>query len=90
MRKVGKGLFAENDEEAVYWQTAGETKAFIKQLQASIKRSQADLKLSAREVHQKFIAGCKANIKTRKLDIKIKRQFLKFCESHISPIKGKV
>ncbi len=79
---MGKGLFA-SPEEAVYWEQAEETKAYIKQCEGSIRRAEKDLKLSAREVHQKFIKGAKANIKVRKLDIKIKREFLKYCQSKI-------
>lgn len=83
---MGKGIFA-TPEEAVYLEQIEETKLYIKQCQGSIKRGEADLKLSAREVHQKFIKGAKANIKIRKLDIKIKKDFIKFCETKIIPLK---
>lgn len=85
MEKVGKGLFASNAEEAVWYEQAEETKAYIKQCKQSILKAKADIKLSAREVHQKFINGAKANIKQRQLDIKIKTEFLEFCKTHITP-----
>ena len=82
---LGKGtLIADNEEEAVWWHQAEEGKEYIKQLKGSIKKSQADLKLSAREVHQKFIIGCKGNIKQKKLTLKVQKEFLKFCESKIN------
>ena len=81
---LGKGtLIADNEEEAVWWHQAEEGKEYIKQLKGSIKKSQADLKLSAREVHQKFIIGCRGNIKQKKLTLNVQKEFLKFCESKI-------
>lgn len=79
---VGKGVFA-TPEEAVWIDQAEETKEYIKQCKRIIQKSEEDIKLSAREVHAKFINGAKENIKVRKLDIKIKKKFLVFCESHI-------
>ena len=88
---LGKGtLIADNEEEAVWWHQAEEGKEYIKQLKGSIKKSQADLKLSAREVHKKFIIGCKENLKQKKLTLKIQREFLKFCETKIKLPKQKV
>ena len=82
---LGKGtLIADNEEEAIWWHQAEEGKEYIKQLKGSIKKSQADLKLSAREVHQKFIIGCKGNIKQKKLTLKVQKEYLKFCESKIN------
>ena len=82
---LGKGtLIADNEEEAVWWHQAEEGKAYIKQLKGSIKKSQEELKLSAREVHQKFMKGAKANIKQKKLTLKVQKEFLKFCESKIN------
>ena len=82
---LGKGtLIADNEEEAVWWHQAEEGKEYIKQLKGSIEKSQADLKLSAREVHKKFIIGCKGNIKQKKLTLKVQKEFLKFCESKIN------
>lgn len=81
---LGKGtLIADSEEEALWWHQAEEGKAYIKQLKGSIKKSQAELKLSSREVHKKFITGCKGNIKQKKLILKIQKEFLKFCESKI-------
>ena len=81
---LGKGtLIADDEEEAVWWHQAEEGKEYIKQLKGSIEKSKKDLKLSAREVHQKFIIGCKGNIKQKKLTLKVQREFLKFCESKI-------
>ena len=82
---LGKGtLIADNEEEAVWWHQAEEGKAYIKQLKSSIKKSAEELKLSAREVHKKFIAGCKANMKQKKLILKVQKEFLKFCESKLN------
>ena len=82
---LGRGtLIADNEEEAIWWHQAEEGKNYIKQLKNSIKKAQQDLKLSAREVHQKFIAGAKANIKQKQLTLKVQKEFLKFCESKIN------
>ena len=82
---LGKGtLMADSEEEAVWWHQAEEGKAYIKQLKGSIKKAQDDMKLSAREVHKKFIAGAKANIKQKKLTLTVQKEFLKFCESKIN------
>lgn len=82
---LGKGtLIADNEEEALWWHQAEEGKAYIKQLEGSIKKSKEELKLSAREVHQKFIKGCKGNIKQKELILKIQKEFLKFMESKIN------
>ena len=81
---LGKGtLIADNEEDALWWHQAEEGKAYIKQLKGSIKKSEGDMKLSAREVHKKFIAGSRASIKQKKLILKIQKEFLKFCEGKI-------
>lgn len=82
---LGKGtLISDNEEEAVWWHQAEEAKEYIKQIKGSIKKAKDDLKLSAREVHQKFIKGAKANIKQKKLTLKVQKEFLKFCETKIN------
>ena len=82
---LGKGtLIADNEEEALWWHQAQEGKEYIKQIKGSINKSIEDLKLSAREVHQKFMKGCKANIKEKQLVLKIQSEFVKFCESKIN------
>ena len=82
---LGKGtLIADNEEEAVWWHQAEEGKEYIKQLRGSIKKSTEELKLSAREVHQKFIKGCKGNIKQKQIILKVQKEFLKFCETKIN------
>ncbi len=91
MTDLGKGtLIADNEEEAVWWHQAEENKAYIKQLEGSIEKSKSEIKLSAREVHQKFIAGAKANIKQKQLILKIQKEFLKFCETKINAPKTKI
>ena len=81
---LGKGtLMADNEEEAIWWHQAEEGKDYIKQLKGSIKKSESELKMSAREIHQKFMKGCKANLKQKKLTLKIQKEFLKFCETKI-------
>lgn len=77
---------ADSEEEALWWHQAEEGKAYIKQLKGSIAKSKEELKLSAREVHQKFIKGCKGNIKQKELILKIQKEFLKFCENKLKPI----
>lgn len=80
----GKGtLMADNQEEAVWWHQAEDAKDYIKQLEGSIKKSQSELKLSAREVHQKFIKGCRASMKEKKLGLIVQKEFLKLCQSKI-------
>ena len=81
---LGKGtLIADSEEEAIWWHQAEEGKAYIKQLKGSIRKSQDELKMSAREVHQKFVRGCKVNLKQKKLTLKVQKEFLKFCETKI-------
>ena len=74
---------ADNEEEAIWWHQAENAKDYIKQIEGSIKRSQSELKLSAREVHQKFLKGCKGNIKEKKLVLIVQKEFLKLCQSKI-------
>ena len=82
---LGKGtLIADSEEEAIWWHQAEEGKDYIKQIKGSIKNSKEELKMSAREVHQKFQKGCKANIKQKELTLKVQKEFLKFCETKIS------
>lgn len=82
---LGKGtLIADSEEEALWWHQAEEAKAYIKQIKGSIEKSKKDLKLSAREVHQKFIKGCKANLKQKELVLKVQKEFAKFIETKIN------
>lgn len=81
---LGKGtLIADSEEEGIWWHQAEEGKDYIKQLKGSIQKSKDDLKLSMREVHQKFIIGCRADIKQKELTLKVQKEFLKFCETKI-------
>ena len=80
----GEGtLMADNEEEAVWWHQAENAKEYIKQLKGSIEKSTEELKLSAREVHQKFIKGAKGNIKEKKMTLVVQKEFLKLCKSKI-------
>ena len=82
---LGKGtLIADNEEEAVWWHQAENAKEYIKQIKGSIEKAKKDMKLSMREVHQKFINGAKANIKQKKMTLKVQKEFLKLCESKIN------
>ncbi len=91
MTDLGKGtLIADNEEEAVWWHQAEEGKAYIKQLKGSIEKSEKEMKMSAREVHQKFITGARANIKQKKLILKIQKEFLKFCQTKIKDPEQKI
>ncbi len=84
MTDLGKGtLIADNEEEAIWWHQAEEGKAYIKQLKGSIKKAKEELKMSAREVHKRFITGAKADIKQKSMIMKIQKEFLEFCESKI-------
>jgi len=74
---------ADNEEEAVWWHQAENAKEYIKQLKGSIEKSKKDMKLSAREVHQKFIKGARANMKEKKMSLVVQKEFLKLCESKI-------
>ena len=85
---LGKGtLIADSEEEAIWWHQAEDGRDYIKQLRGSIKNSQTELKMSAKEVHQKFQRGCKANIKQKQLILRVQKEFLKFCESKIKTPK---
>ena len=80
----GRGtLMADSEVEAVWWHQAENAKGYIKQIKGSIKKAQDDLKLSAREVHQKFINGARANIKEKKMALIVQKEFLKLCETKI-------
>ena len=88
---LGKGtLMADSEEEAIWWHQAEEGKDYIKQIKGSIANSQKELKMSPREVYQKFQRGCKANIKQKKLTLKVQKAFLEFCKTKIKPPKEKV
>ena len=88
---LGKGtLLADSEEEAIWWHEAENSKEYIKQLKGSIKKAEGELKMSAREVHKKFINGCKANIKQKKLLLKVQKEYKKFCETKINIPKVKV
>ena len=88
---LGKGtLIADNEEEALWWHQAEEGKAYIKQLEGSIKKSKQDMSLSATEVHLKFLAGAKANLKQKELILKIQKEFLKFCQTKIKAPEPKI
>ena len=82
---LGKGtLIADNEEEAIWWHQAEEGRAYIKQLRGSIEKSKKDLKLSAREVHGKFIKGCRANIKQKKLILMMQKEYQEFFKTKIN------
>ena len=88
---LGKGtLIADNEEEAIWWHQAEEGKNYIKQLKASIEKAKKDMKMSAREVHQRFIAGAKANLKQKQLILKVQKEFLKFCQTKIKAPEQKI
>lgn len=81
---LGKGtLMADSEEEAVWWHQAENAKDYIKQLKNSIEKSSKELKMSAREVHKKFINGAKANMKQQKLTLLVQKEFLKLCQTKI-------
>ena len=87
MLKLGKGLFADNKEEAIWYNQAEETRLDIKRLHSTLKKSKEDIKISSRELHKKFVAGAKARIHEIKPLIRVKREFLKFCERKIKTTK---
>jgi len=81
---LGKGtLIADSEAEAIWWHQAEDVKAYIKQLRGSIKKSNEEMKMSAREIHKKFLKGARTNIKQKKLILGVQREFLKFCETKI-------
>lgn len=77
-------LIAENDDEAAWYNVSEEIKNDIKILKARNIRAEKDLKVSAREVHAKFIKGAKAVIKSNKTQIKIQKEFLKLAENKLN------
>ena len=82
---LGKGtLMADSEEEAIWWHQAEDGKDYIKQLKGSIRKSQEELKMSAKEVHEKFQRGCKATLKQKNLNLKVQTEFLKFYTTKIN------
>lgn len=81
---LGKGtLMAESEVEALWYHQHQEGLAYIKQIKGSIANSERELKLSAREVHKKFIAGTRLNIKQKKNALIVQKEFVKFMSTKI-------
>lgn len=86
----GQGtLMADNEEEAIWWHQAEETKLNIIKIKASTKASEKDLKMSARELHQKFLKGARAKIKLNKVNLIVAKEILRFYETKINYAKDK-
>jgi len=81
-KKLGL-VIAENENEAAWWNVIDSIKYDIKMLKMRNVNSEKDLKLSAREIEQKFKAGAKLSIKRNKMTITVQREFLKFAESKL-------
>lgn len=81
-KKLGIKM-AESKTEAAWYEAEDQYKQVIEQLKRRVKRTESDLKLSAREVHAKFIDGARKQIKEDKLSIKINKEFLEFCRSKL-------
>lgn len=76
-------VMAENDDEAAWYNVAEGIKQEIKVLKLRIAKAQKDLKISSREIEQKFKAGARASIKENKQAIKIQKEILKLAKSKI-------
>lgn len=72
--------FTESDEETAWFNTAENLKQQISVLKMRIKSAEKDMKMSAREIEQKFKNGAKKLIKQCKEEIKINNEFLKLAE----------
>jgi len=79
--------FAENEEEAAWYNFAEGYKQNIKFLKGKIERAKKDLKKSAREIEQKFKNGAKASIKADKKSIIIQKEILEFANSKLETFK---
>jgi len=75
--------FAENEEEAAWYNVAEGIRQDIKILKARNEKAKKDLKLEAREIEQKFKNGARAVIKANNVTIKVQKEFLKFAESKL-------
>lgn len=77
-------VFAENQDEEAWYNVAQGIRYEIKVLKARNIKANNDLKLSAREIEQKFKKGAKASIKQNKMSLKVQKEFLKLAESMLS------
>ena len=76
-------VFAENKEEAAWYNVAEGLKNEIKILKSRNKRAEEDLKLSARKIEQRFKKGARSAIQANNESISIQKEFLKLAESKI-------
>lgn len=74
---------AENENEKAWYNVAEGIKQDLQILKARTERAKKDLKLSAREIEQKFKAGAKMSIKQNKGIIEIQKEILKFAQSKL-------
>lgn len=76
---------AENQEEAIWYQTQEDIKAGIQMLNSRIKNAQRDLKMTDREIAKRFRIGAKSVIQQATETIKVQEEVLKFVETKIKP-----
>ena len=81
-KKTG-AVFAENEEEAAWYNVAEGIKQDIHIIKLKNVKAQKDLKLGAREIEKKFKNGARAVIKANNQTIKVQKEFLKLAESKL-------
>lgn len=79
-------VFAENQDEATWFNVVENLKEDIKAMKNRIKRAEDDLKLDARKIEQKFKNGAKELIRQQKESIKVQEEFLELAKTKL---KGK-
>jgi len=82
-KKLGVKI-AENEEEAIWYNTVENLKQSIQILKGRIARAEKDLTKSAREIEQKFKKGAKAVIKQSKNELITQKELLKFCKTKLN------
>lgn len=75
--------FAENEEEAAWYNVSEGIRQEIKILNVRNAGAKKDLKRGAREIEQKFKNGARLVIKANKQTIKVQKEFLKLAESKL-------
>lgn len=76
-------VVTENEEETAWYDTAEGIRNEVRMLKNRITKDKENLKKSAREVHEKFIRGCKAAIKANKRALLVQKEILKLAESKL-------
>ena len=76
-------VVAENDTEVGWFNMADHCRHTIKILKARDIKAKKELKMTAREIEQKFKAGLKASVKQNAIELHVQKELLKFAESKL-------